>query len=68
MSDDKFDVYLSAMGLPATKENSIPLGGLEAWQLAQDCIQRVAITEVLILFCTEDAVCFHWKDGKVLFP
>jgi hypothetical protein len=68
MSDDKFNVFLSAMGLPATKENLIPLGAYDAWQLAQSCTQRVAITEVVMVFCDDDAICFHWKDGKVLFP
>lgn len=68
MGDDKFDVYLSAMGLPATKENSLPLGAVDAWQLAQNCIQRVAITKVVIVFCADDTVCFHWENGKVLFP
>jgi hypothetical protein len=65
---NKFDVYLSALGLPATKENRVPLCALDAWYLAQTCIQRVAITDVLIVFCQDDCVCFHWKDGKVLFP
>ena len=68
MSDDKFDVYLSAMGLPATKENKIPLGSFDAWQLAQSCIQRVAITKVAIICCSDDTICFHWENGKVLFP
>ena len=66
--DDKFNVYLSALGLPATKENQVPLDGFGAWQLAQDCTQRVAITEVVIIVDNDDTVCFHWKEGKVLFP
>lgn len=68
MSDDKFDIYLSAMGLPATKENTMPLGGAEAFELAQCCLKRVAITDVVIICCADDTVCYHWKNGKVLFP
>jgi hypothetical protein len=65
---DKFDVYLSAMGLPETKENVMPLSGFDALQLARRCTERVAITKVTIVCCRDDTICFHWEDGKVLFP
>lgn len=64
----RFDIYLGAMGLDLTKENPIPLGALEAWALFQDCMRRVAITEVLIIHVQTDTITVHWKEGKLLFP
>jgi hypothetical protein len=64
----KFDVYIGVLGLRPTKENTIPLDALGAWQLYQHCTNRVGVTEVFILHIQSDTISLHYKDGKLLFP
>jgi hypothetical protein len=63
-----FNVYVSAMGLPPTKENDKPLDGRNAVALAFELTKRVAVTEVTIIDRLTDTICFHWKEGNLIFP
>jgi hypothetical protein len=63
-----FNVYVSAMGLPPTKENDKPLDGHAAVVLAFALTKRVAVTEVTIIDRLTDTICFHWKEGNLIFP